>query len=86
MCLKSAVVSGVADNLALVKTDAGTEYGNINYAIGNADCRKSLRCNLTEALAGDERAALIVLGASLGKSHHKDTEKYGEVILLTLVA
>ena len=83
--IEGAVVSCIGDDLVLVKTDAGTEYGDVDHTVGNTDSGKGLRGNLAEALTGDERAALIFVSASFCKSHHEDTKENGEVILLALV-
>ena len=83
---KRSVAASLYDYLVLIKSDAGAEYGNIDYRIGNSDRRKGLRCNLTETLSRDKRTALILSRAPLGKTHHKDTEKKGEVVLLAFIS
>ena len=73
------------NDLVFIKTDAGTEYGNVYYRVGNAECFKGLRSNLTEALTGYERTALVIARTALGKAHHKYAKKNGEILLLAII-
>ena len=84
--IKGAVVARVNYDFILIKSDTRTENRHIYDRVGDLDCRKCLRGNLTETLTRDKRVALIFLCTTLGKAHHKDTEKYREVILLALIA
>ena len=79
-------LAGDADDLFLIHTDAGTEYGARNDTVGNAERLHGLACYLTKAFAGDECVASEFFCGAFGKAHHEATEEESEVIFLTAVA
>ena len=83
---EGAVAASLDNDLILIHADTGTEDGDVDDRVGDLDSGEGLGCNLTKALTGDEGVAMIIACDALGEAHHEDSEKNGEVILLTLIA
>ena len=75
--VESARVLGDRGDLVLVQTHQRTEYGQGRGRARAGHALNRLRSHLSQALAGDERAALVLFREAAGYPHHEPAH-YGD--------
>ena len=79
--LKGLNLAADAHDLLLIHADAGTQHRQLAGQVGAADGLHGLAGHLPQAFAGDQRAAVLPQGNSLGHPHHVAAHQNGEVVL-----
>ena len=84
--LKGADVTGDADDLLLVHADHRPQNGQVRHVAADGQGVHGLAGHLAQALAGDQGAAVQVLGQGVRQAHHEPAHNQGEMILRAIAA